>query len=378
MTWRVVRANQAEVDSCHLLLQHVIATTFDTSSPEYAELVKKVIDAVRLGGSAASDAGRSVKSETAARVLNHIYNFLAPSSPLRSVALLALIQLLASSDELERLPLSSNTLSAALAQWSMPEEDKVAFLSAAAQVYIAFDNANAVNARAPELATALEFVLLALQRQVNSANATLALALAVAQPDRFDVDNVLKVQGAQDALTGKAAELVALFSSTDEIEAVPKAATWVASNEDYLKSLGITRLTGESVLRKIRLVAIATLAARSPTKTIAYGDLAKALNISSGSEVEAWVIDAIRAKLLNAHLSQPKEIVSVTSVSSRGTRRFGPEEWKLLERRLTEWKAAVADARQVVEDAEAVAAQGPITNQRRPQQRRQQEEEVAA
>jgi hypothetical protein len=50
------------------LLQHVIATTFDTKGDEYAKLVKSVIEAVRVGGEAAAQAGRSIKSETAARV----------------------------------------------------------------------------------------------------------------------------------------------------------------------------------------------------------------------------------------------------------------------------------------------------------------------
>jgi hypothetical protein len=45
---------------------------------------------------------------------------------------------------------------------------------------------------------------------------------------------------------------------------------------------------------------------------------------------------------------------------------------------LAEWKVAVTDARQVVDDAEAVAAQGPATHQRRPQQQRRQEKEQAA
>lgn len=58
----------AEVESCHLLLQHVIATTFDTASAEYAQLVKSVIEAIRVGGEAAAEAGRTTKSETAARV----------------------------------------------------------------------------------------------------------------------------------------------------------------------------------------------------------------------------------------------------------------------------------------------------------------------
>lgn len=78
---------------------------------------------------------------------------------------------------------------------------------------------------------------------------------------------------------------------------------------------------------------------------------------------------------MKARLSQPLSLIRIQSVSSAGTRRFGTDEWTLLERRLSEWKKAVADARAVVDEAESLAAQGPITHQRPPRRR---EEEVAA
>jgi translation initiation factor 3 subunit M len=95
-------------------------------------------------------------------------------------------------------------------------------------------------------------------------------------------------------------------------------------------------------------------------------------------------LTAIRANLLKARLSQPASLIKIQSVSSAGTRRFGSEEWQTLERRLQDWKKQVSEARSVIADAEALAAQGPITHQRREgngnrergQQRR--EEEVTA
>lgn len=71
---------------------------------------------------------------------------------------------------------------------------------------------------------------------------------------------------------------------------------------------------------------------------------------------------AIRANLLKARLSQPTSTVRIISVSSVASRNFGAEDWQLLERRLQEWKKAVANVKSVVGDAEALASQGPITN----------------
>lgn len=93
---------------------------------------------------------------------------------------------------------------------------------------------------------------------------------------------------------------------------------------------------------------------------------------------------AIRANLLKARLSQPASLIKIQSVSSAGTRRFGSEEWQTLERRLQDWKKQVSEARSVIAEAEAVAAQGPPTHQRREGQqnqnreRGQRREEVAA
>lgn len=53
-----------------------------------------------------------------------------------------------------------------------------------------------------------------------------------------------------------------------------------------------------------------------------------------------------------------------------------------MERRLQEWKKSVSEARSVIAEAEVVAAQGPITHQRRDGNRQgqgqQRQEEVTA
>ncbi|CAK9786961.1 unnamed protein product [Cutaneotrichosporon oleaginosum] len=355
------RADMPEAESCSLLLQHVIADNFDTKSEEYAKLVKSVAEAVRVGGEAAAEAGRPGKVEIAERILTNSYNFFPAESPLRPAVLQTLITLLGAADDLSALPLTPATLIPALNQWSTSEEEKVAFLTHAAGVY----------EKAGELSRALDLTVLALERAIDAKTAEHALALALALPNRFDVDDILKVQGARDALSGPADELVDLFTKVDELAAVEKAAAWSKTNAAYVEKLGVAGLDAEEVLRKVRLIALTTLAARSATKEITYADLAGALKVDE-ADVEAWVIDAIRAGLLQARLSQPQSIVRVISVSSRGTRRFGKDEWQLLEKRLSEWKSAVAEARATIESAEEVAAQGPITNQRRPQQRRQQ------
>lgn len=240
------------------------------------------------------------------RSLNNTYNLLSAESPLRPVALLALVQLLGEADDLAALPLTPATLNTALSLWAVSDADKVSFLTDAAAVY----------EPAGDLEHALTLSILALERSINPKTAEHALALAIAIPDRFDLDDLLKVQGVRDALTGHAAELVALFTTVDELEAVAEASKWVAANESYVSGLGVQGLDAEEVVRKVRLIALTTLAARSSTKELAYADLASTLGVKE-DEVEAWVIDGEYSAVLSNH-SYPRQPAARPLVTASG------------------------------------------------------------
>lgn len=64
--WSV--ADKAEAEASNLLLQHVLASTFDTKGADYAELEKSLIKATGAGGKAAVEAGKTAKVEAAERM----------------------------------------------------------------------------------------------------------------------------------------------------------------------------------------------------------------------------------------------------------------------------------------------------------------------
>jgi len=336
--------------------------------------------------------------------LNYTYNSLPANSPLRPTTLLALLNVLALAEDLDALTITPSSLQTSLNQWAIPSAEKTKFLTEASET---FQSANL-------LSKALELVLLALNIEISESLVEKAVVLTLANETKFDLSEVLKTQGVSARISGKAAELVKLFTEADELEAVSQGQTWAQSNESYISGfcrslriltmwyaclfLAIPHFTSEFIVRKLRLIALTTLCGRSTSKQISYSEVSSALSIPE-SEVEAWVIDgmshsyphqdetnkiAIRANLLKARLSQPASLIKIQSVSSAGTRRFGSEEWQTLERRLQEWKKQVSEARNVIAEAEAVAAQGPPTHQRREGQqtqnreRGQRREEVAA
>ncbi|ORX35139.1 hypothetical protein BD324DRAFT_634026 [Kockovaella imperatae] len=373
-------SKESETESSHLLLNYLLSSTFEPSSSTFNELSRSVIDSLRSGGEAAASSSRPTRLDAACRILNNTYNYLPPTSSLRPHTLTTLLSLLALSSELSALPLHTASLSASLTQWDISSDEKISFLLSAADIY----------AQAGQLPKALEIQLLALRLKPSSDIAERALALALADQTRFSLDDVLRLEGVKASLNGKMAEVKGLFEGSDEVGAVKQGLEWSSSSSSWIEGLKVPSLTSESIVRKLRLIALTTLAAKSPKQELTYEETAKALQIDE-KDVEAWVIEAIRASLIRARLSQPQSLIRITYVSSRGTPAFGPSEWQLLERRLEQWQKVVGDARKVVEDAEGLAAQGPITHRPRTQgpsgqQQREQagaaggrrEEEVAA
>ncbi|EIW73001.1 hypothetical protein M231_04343 [Tremella mesenterica] len=358
-------SKEMEAEPAHILLLHLLTTNL--SPEEYDEQVRAVVDAVKAGGAASFAAKKTLKLETACRILNNTYNYLSPASSLRPHTLLAILSLLSQASDLSTFPLSPSFLESALTQWAIPSQEKVTFLISAAEIY----------QTSGELSKALQLHIVALKQHVDAKLAEKTILLALTDEKRFEVEEVLRVPGVSEKLEGPVKELVGLFTQTDELEAVKVGQAWVTSNTSWIESQQMASLTADSLLRKIKLIALVTLASRSSSRQLQYSQIATALQVPE-ADVEAWVIDGIRANLFKARLSQPSSLVTISSVSSTGTRRFGPTEWQLLERRLEEWKKTVSGARTVAAEAEALAAQGPITNQRRNQNQNQQREEITA
>ena len=72
---------------------------------------------------------------------------------------------------------------------------------------------------------------------------------------------------------------------------------------------GIPSLTSESIIRKLRLIALTTLASQSTNQELTYSEIATALQIDE-KEVEAWVIDG--------ESDRPRYLTTLTAFSYPG------------------------------------------------------------
>lgn len=94
----------------------------------------------------------------------------------------------------------------------------------------------------------------------------------------------------------------------------------------------------EKLQTKMRLLTFASLAARTQTREIPYDEIADALQISI-EEVELWIIDVIRAQLVEGRMSQQKKVFLVHRTTYRV---FGEKQWRQLGDLVDTWRDTLA------------------------------------
>lgn len=114
------------------------------------------------------------------------------------------------------------------------------------------------------------------------------------------------------------------------------------TNDVTLKFLGEQKIFG-----KMRMLTVASVcAAAGAGAVVAFGDLAKELDVAEG-DVEGWVIKAIGAKLVVGRINQVDGNVAVGSVAQRV---FEKEEWSALGKLLGAWKENITAINKLAED----------------------------
>lgn len=88
---------------------------------------------------------------------------------------------------------------------------------------------------------------------------------------------------------------------------------------------------------KIRLLTLASLAAGATNRSLPYSMIVDSLEIPN-DDVEMWVIDTIRAGLVEGKLSQMKQEFLVQRATYRV---FGPKLWSEIQGRLMIWQRSL-------------------------------------
>jgi translation initiation factor 3 subunit M len=270
------------------------------------------------------------------RVLTNLFNTLPRQSALRLPVYNALLDLASTNDEVHVLQVSRTDVEQWLKDWEITPSEKSAFLERLVDVF----------SKAGQRETAYHYKLAHVRSLDPASQATQlvaldAIAIALSNPSIFDFDPLYKLDAVLAAQTHPLFALLRVFLSggLDDLHA------WQHAHTD---TTGEFSLDTAQLERKIRLLALADLGFQNIGQDLSYAQVATTLQVPA-TQVERWVIDAIRAGLLTAKLAQPAQTVRVTRAAARV---FGQQEWALLVKRLAGWRAGLAGVLEVVVDAQ--------------------------
>lgn len=163
---------------------------------------------------------------------------------------------------------------------------------------------------------------------------------AVAMENYFNFEDLLQYKPIQNLKGKQEYELLNVFLNGT----LSSYQTFAASNSALIQN-------EENNIRKMRLLSLASLGSENLVRELTYGDIASNLQIPE-EEVEMWVIDVIRAGLVEAKLDQLNKTVIVHRSIYRV---FGQEQWKKLSTALSTWKENLNEILAVVGNAKLIA-----------------------
>ncbi|KAJ9200576.1 hypothetical protein DTO166G4_1719 [Paecilomyces variotii] len=321
-------------------------------------------------------------------ILCTIFNTLAPNDSSRYHVFLAIVAVIRQSGSSYAFEAFKPQLTAQLpgwiAAWELDEEDaQKVHLAVADAATAAGDNELAYT----HLVQALQTIPANEASSKESRDLAIrALTAAFSNPAIFDFTPL----SASDAVQALRASDTSLFELLEIF-----AADTLDAYEDFVASTPLSSISGgvladagETLQNKMRLLTLASLAASTPSRSLPYSTIASSLRVPA-EDVEKWVIDTIRAGLVEGRLSQLRSEFLVHRATYRV---FGEKQWAEVQGRLMVWRRSLESVLGVIrsererfvregmqaaaEEAKSNEKGGRTIERRRNQQQQQQPREV--
>ncbi|KAK9475234.1 uncharacterized protein V1510DRAFT_410413 [Dipodascopsis tothii] len=166
--------------------------------------------------------------------------------------------------------------------------------------------------------------------------------IALTSPSTLQYDELIALAPIQDLSKSNTVlfELLHIFT----FGVLADLDTFAKANPGYIAKVGLPE---EALYHKIRLLTLASLASASKDGVLTYGAISSNLQINS-SDVEMWVIDVIRAGLIEGKLSQLDQKLFVHRATIRS---FATDDWANLKGRLDNWKSSLTGILHVIRAA---------------------------
>ncbi|KAF2740551.1 eukaryotic translation initiation factor 3 subunit M [Polyplosphaeria fusca] len=271
-------------------------------------------------------------------VLSTIFNTLPPSNDMRYHILLTVIGVIRDTKNFATLRPQLKQVDQWLETWEMDDEDS-------RKLYLAISETAAV---AKENEQAYIYLLRSLRTFPSDETSDeearklslQALKSALTSPDHYDFQDLTDLDSIQALRNSDPVyfQLLEIFNA----DGLEDFNDFKDEHEGWIEKEG---LDGAALNRKMRLLTMASIAASAgQTRSLPYSHIAKALQIPA-EDVEMWVIDVIRAGLVEGKLSQ----LNQTFLIHRSTYRvFGENQWREVASRLDMWRTSLMGVLQVI------------------------------
>lgn len=155
---------------------------------------------------------------------------------------------------------------------------------------------------------------------------------SLADPNTFLLDHLLQLKPVKFLEGELIHDLLTIFVS-EKLESYLK---FYESHKEFVNGLGLKH---EDNMRKMKLLSFMQLAENR--SEISFHEIQQAMQLGEG-EVEGFIIDVLKTKLVKAKMNQGEKFVNVTSTMHR---TFGAGQWQQLHSTLSLWKANLQTVR---------------------------------
>ena len=263
-------------------------------------------------------------------VLTTIFNILPADNDTRYHVFMAILRVVRGSSSFDALKSQLKNMDLWVEQWETDEEDQ-------RKLYLGI-------AEVAEEASEDEYAFLYLLRALRTISAEeassdearilsiRALKAALLHPSHFDFQDLTALDSIQALRKSDAVyfELLEIFNA----ELLDDYNDFTDEHDGWIEEQNMDTLV---LYRKMRLLTLASLAASTQSRSLPYQQISRALQIPS-EDVEMWVIDVVRAGLVEGKLSQ----LNQTFLIHRSTYRvFGEKQWTEVQGRLDTWRSSL-------------------------------------
>jgi translation initiation factor 3 subunit M len=334
--------------------------SLSSTSPIHEQLYARLCQYLEQPISSSTTFGGSLAIST----LTTIFNVLSPASKARFYVFQTILKVIrASSASLSfdaLIPQLDDNVENWVVAWQLDEEDQQNLFTAVADVALASGDRDLTYRY---LLRALETIPVSSAQEAESQQlAKRTLVEALTNPTVTDFTPLTSSDAVQALRKSDSQlfELLEIFSSDD----YATYSEFLSTNS--LSKAGISDAAASVLETKIRLLTLATIAASAPNRSVPYSTITSSLNVPE-EDVEMWVIDTIRAGLVEGKLSQLKQEFQVQRATYRV---FGEKQWREIEGRLMVWRRSLESVLTVVRgERERFLREGPGNYQDDNQQR---------